>query len=220
MNLLSKLSLSLCAVLLAGTIFSGCGTTDEPAFSDNPNATAAVTGTSTNDVPSIPAPSAVFQVGETATISSSTGSDSYTGPIPPAGQPYLIADDGTITLPLIGKVQAAGKTPGELQDEITKHYVPQYYVRLTVTVTAPQRIYYVGGEVMHPGPQVYIGETTVSKAIQAAGDFTQFANHKRVVLNRKDGTQIYVNVDKALKDSSKDPEVYPGDQIVVHHRYF
>lgn len=219
MNLLSKLSLSLCAAFLAGMIFSGCGTTEEPTFSDNPNP-AAMTGTSTNDVPSLPAPAAVFQPGETVTISSSTGSDTYPGPIGGAGQPYLIADDGTIALPLVGKIKAGGKTPGELQDDITKLYVPQYYVRLTVTVTAPQRFYYVGGEVQKPGPEVYIGETTVSKAIQAAGDFNQFANHKKVLLKRNDGTQIYVNVDKALKDASQDPEVYPGDQIYVNHRYF
>lgn len=216
MNLLSKVSLLFCAALLAGMIFSGCAAPDSPTFSDSPNP-AAMTGASTNDAPSIPAPAARFQAGETVTISSSTGSDTYPGPIPPAGQPYLIADDGTITLPLIGRIQAAGKTPGELQDEIMKRYVPQYYVRLTVTAIAPQRVYYVGGEVNHTGPQVYVGDTTVTKAIQAAGDFTQFANHK-VWLNRHDGTRISVNVNKALKDSSQDPEVYPGDQIYVPRR--
>lgn len=216
MNLLSKLALSFSTALLAGMIFSGCATPDSPTFSDNPNP-VAMTGASTNDVPSIPAPAARFQPGETVTVSSSTGSDSYPGPIVGTGQPYLIADDGTISLPLIGKIQAGGKTPGELQDEIVKHYVPQYYVRLTVTAIAPQRVYYVGGEVNHAGPEVYVGDTTVTKAIQAAGDFNQFANHK-VFLTRQDGTRIPVNVNDALKDSTKDPEVYPGDQIFVPRR--
>jgi protein involved in polysaccharide export with SLBB domain len=223
MNLSSKLSLFACGALLAGIFFSGCTSSQTPEFSDNPTPPAGTTttsmGTTNGDLTSLPATKALFQPGETVTVSTSTGSDAYPGPIPPAGQPYLISDDGSITLPLVGRVQAGGKTPGELQDEITKLYVPQYFVRLTVTVTAPQRAYYVGGEVMHPGAQIYIGATTVTKAIQAAGDFTQFASHK-VWLNRADGTHIRVNVDAALSDSTKDPQVYPGDQINVKRRYF
>jgi polysaccharide biosynthesis/export protein VpsN len=229
MNLLSKLSLFGCAALLAGTILSGCSSTDEPLFSDNPNPPpvaetanpAPMTETSTNDasLPSLLPAEPRLQAGETVIVSTTTGSDSYPGPIPVGGQNYLIAEDGTITLPFIGTIQAAGKAPGELQDEIQNLYVPQYYIRLTVTVTAQNRVYYVGGEVAHPGAQVYVGETTVSKAIQAAGDLTQFANHK-VWLNRADGTRIRVNVDKALRDATADPPVFPGDQIQVPRRYF
>jgi protein involved in polysaccharide export with SLBB domain len=221
MNLSSKLSLLACGVLLAGMFLSGCTSPQTPEFTDNPNpptgSTATSMGMTNGDLPSLPPTKALFQPGETVTVSTSTGSDAYPGPIAPAGQPYLISDDGGITLPLIGHVQAGGKTPSELQDEITKLYVPQYFVRLTVTVTAPQRAYYVGGEVMHPGAQIYIGTTTVTKAIQAAGDFTQFASH-RVWLNRADGTRLRVNVDTALSDSTKDPQVYPGDQIQVPRR--
>jgi protein involved in polysaccharide export with SLBB domain len=218
MNLLSKLSLFFCGALLAGLVFSGCSSPENPEFTDNPNY-PGMTGMGTNDVPSVIAGAARFQPGETVLVGTSTGSDSYPGPIPPAGQSYLIAEDGTITLPLIGRVQAVGKSPAELQDDITRHYVPQYFVRLTVTVTAPTRAYFVGGEVMHPGPQLYSGETTVTKAIQTAGDLSQFASHK-VWLKRADGTRIKVDFDKALTDSTQDPEVYPGDQIQVPRRYF
>jgi polysaccharide export outer membrane protein len=161
-----------------------------------------------------------FAAGETVTIATSTGSEQELGPIAAGGQPYLIADDGTITLPLIGKVQAAGKTPGELQDDITKLYVPSYYIGLAVTVTSQTRVYYVGGEVMHPGPEPYYGETTVTKAIQAAGDFTQFSSHTVWLTRGADGTRIKVNVDKALRDPTQDPPVYPGDQVHVPRRYF
>jgi hypothetical protein len=59
----------------------------------------------------------------------------------------------------------------------------------------------------------------VTTAIQAAGDFTQFASHK-VWLTRTDGTRIKVNVDKALRDSTQDPPVFPGDKIEVYRRIF
>ncbi|MGH7939483.1 MAG: polysaccharide biosynthesis/export family protein [Limisphaerales bacterium] len=222
MNLVSKLTLFSCAALLAGTVLSGCGKTDDPVLSDNPTPPATTgmgTGAVTNDVSPIPAPAARFQSGETVSISSSTGSQMVDGPIPSIPQSYLIADDGTITLPLIGVVQAAGKTPGELQRIITRLYVPRYFVRLAVSVTAMNRVYYVGGEVTKPGPEEYLGHTTVSRAIQAAGDFTVFASHN-VTLIRSDGTHLSVNVDQALKDADNDPPVYPGDQIQVPRRRF
>jgi protein involved in polysaccharide export with SLBB domain len=223
MSLLSKLCLSASAALLAGIVLSGCQSPDQPIFTDNPTAPVATTSSSspTNDTPSLTdANAARFSPGETVTVSSTTGSDSDAGPIATAGQPYLITDEGTITLPLIGSVQAANKTPGELQDEIERLYVPQYYVRLTITVTAQNRVYYVGGEVNHPGPEVYMGKTTVTTAIQAAGDFTQFANHKVWLTRGSDGTRIRVSVDKALSDSTQDPLVFPGDKIEVHRRVF
>jgi protein involved in polysaccharide export with SLBB domain len=241
MNFLSKLTLLPCAALMAGIMLSGCKSADEPVLSDNPNpptmtevgggtkasatttngtstGTTPATGGTNDDLSSVQSGAPRFQAGETVTVNASTGSDLDPGPIA-TPQSCLIADDGTITLPLIGTVQAAGKTPGELQDIVTKLYVPQYYIRLAVTVTAPNRVYYVGGEVAHPGPEEYIGETTVTRAIQAAGDLTQFASHT-VWLTRADGTRIRVKVNDALRDSSKDPAVYPGDQIHVPRRYF
>ena len=98
--------------------------------------------------------------------------------------------------------------------------MPKYYVRLTVTVSSPQRVFYVGGEVKQPGRQLYVGETTVTKAIQAAGDFTDFANRNKVWLIRSNGERIKVNCIKALQDPTLDPPVYPGDQIQVPRRIF
>jgi protein involved in polysaccharide export with SLBB domain len=223
MNLLSKLFFSFSPAVLAALVLSGCQSAEEPIFTDNPTAPVTATSSSspTNDTPSLTEESAArFAPGETVTVASTTGSDSQPGPIATAGQPFLINDDGTITLPLVGAVQAGGKTPGELQGEIEKLYVPEYFVRLTITVTAQNRVYYVGGEVNHPGPEVYIGKTTVSTAIQAAGDFTQFANHTVWLTRGSDGTRTKVNVDHALSDSTQDPPVFPGDKIEVHRRIF
>jgi polysaccharide biosynthesis/export protein VpsN len=192
-----------CGTLLAGVIFTGCSSPSEKiAFSDNTppsekNATAPMA-----DV-------ARFRVGDNVTISFSGAPDQ----IPDHEE--AIKEDGDLTLDLIGKIHALGKTSGELQSEIQADYVPKFYRRLTVTVkSSADRVYYVGGEVHAPGPKEYLGETTVTKAVQAAGDFTDFARHK-VWLNRASGQRIQVDCDKALKDPSLDPQVYPGDQIVV-----
>ena len=138
-------------------------------------------------------------------------------PEPPLPHEELIKEDGTITLPLIGSIQAVGKTAGELQTEIQTSYVPKYYVRLTVVVKPGDLIYYVRGEVRQPGREIYIGETTVTKAITSAGDFTDFASHN-VKLIRANGEVIKVDVDKALEDPTLDLQIYPGDQVTVPRR--
>lgn len=88
-----------------------------------------------------------------------------------------------------------------------------------IPVVGQDAVYYVGGEVAQPGPENYSGGTTVTAAIQAAGGFTPFASHK-VWLYRAGGTRVRVDVDKALKDDTRDPLVYPGDQIKVPRRIF
>jgi polysaccharide export outer membrane protein len=150
-----------------------------------------------------------FHVGDTVTVT-------LTG-LPESIEPHMepIKEDGTITMPNIGHVQAAGKTAGELQNEIYNLYVPSLYRHLTVTVNTGDRVYYVTGEVKAPGRQLYAGQMTVTKAITTAGDFTDFANHKKVWLIRSNGQRIKVNCDKALQDASQDPAVYPNDQIQV-----
>jgi len=130
----------------------------------------------------------------------------------------VIKDDGTITLPYIGEVKAVGKTLGELQKEVHDRYVPDYYKRLTVNILGEQRVYYVGGQVRSPGRQMYIDATTVTKAIQSAGDFTDFAAKRRVELTRADGKKFIINCEKAAKDPSLDLPVYPGDKIHVPQR--
>lgn len=214
---LSGAGFFLCGLVLAGAMFSGCASTSgEPVFSDNPHAAAS---------PGSPAISseanaAVFRVGETVVVTFSGGGSSQglgeQQIMPPHQEP--IKEDGTITLDYIGPVKAAGKTPGELQNEIHNLYVPKYYVRLTVTVSSQDRVFYVGGEVVKPGVFQYLGETSVTKAIQAAGDFTDFANRGKVSLIRANGEHIKVNCNKALENPSLDPPVYPGDQIRVPRR--
>jgi len=208
MKLLRRLSgcgfAAVGCAFLAGLLFTGCHTA-EPGFAEFPNAAG---------VPASARDAVRFQVGEEVTVT-------FSG-LPPTEpiMPHLeqIKEDGTITLPLVGAVAAAGKTPGELQKAIQDKYVPKFYVRATITVKSTALVYYVGGEVRSPGRQEYLGETTVTKAIQSAGDFTDFASRKKVRLTRAYGKTITVNCIKALADSSKDPQVFPGDKITVPRR--
>jgi len=127
-----------------------------------------------------------------------------------------VSEDGTITLPLIQSVKAAGKTAGELQKDIHDAYVPKFYLRLTVTVRVQERLYYVGGEVKAPNRQVWSSEITLTKAIQTAGDFTDWANKKKVTITRADGKTVGpINCTKILEGKLADPPISPGDKIYV-----
>ena len=144
----------------------------------------------------------------------------YSGiPSPPPRHEEKIREDGYITPPLLGKpVMAAGKTVGQLQEELHGLYVPSLFRSLTVTVSTEDRVVYVGGEVKSPGPHQYLPGMTVLKAIQAAGDFTGYGNRRNVVLTRANGHQETVNCSKALNDPKYDKLVYPDDRIVVKKR--
>jgi len=214
---LSGLALLVCGTLLAGVMLTGCASSyEDPIFSENPATPSPTMTGSPDNADSSEADAARFHVGETVTVNFSGLSQQELLEMPPSTQ--TIKEDGTITLPYIGSVKAARKTPGELQNDIHDAYVPKYYVRLTIAVTSDQRVYYVGGEVKAPGRELYIGATTVTQAIQSAGDFTDFANRNKVWLIRADGQRIKVNCKKALEDPSQDPPIYPGDQIQVPRR--
>jgi protein involved in polysaccharide export with SLBB domain len=214
---LSALVLLVCGTFFSGVILSGCASSpDNPVFSENPVTPSPTMTGSPGDIAPTGADAARFHAGETVVVSFSGLSQDLELEMAPSTQ--IIKDDGTINLPYVGSVKAAGKTPGELQNDIHDLYVPKYFVRLTISVTSEDRVYYVGGEVKQPGRQLYVGATTVTKAIQSAGDFTDFANRGKVWLIRADGMRIKVNCNKALEDPSQDLPVYPGDQIQVPRR--
>ena len=131
-----------------------------------------------------------------------------------------IKEDGTITLHLINTVTAVGKTASELQKEIQAKYVPAFYKRLTVIVKTEGRFYTVGGEVRRPDKFGYITGLTLLGAIQAAGDFTDFANRTKVQIHRTNGQKITVNCKKVIKDPQKyDVLISPGDVIHVPKKF-
>jgi polysaccharide export outer membrane protein len=219
-------------MICSALVFTGCRSSQPETFFSDPSPVYSPSvnySASPNNHPStqanpltnnskagknIPPEVALFHVGDTVTVIFSglpINLDPHTEPI---------KEDGTITLPDIGPVQAAGKTAGQLQSEIHDQYVPRLYRHLTVTVSTGDRVYYVRGEVKGAGRQLYVGETTVTRALASAGDFTDFANHKNVLLIRANGQQIKVNCDKVMDGKEQDPAVYPGDQIVVKRRIF
>jgi polysaccharide export outer membrane protein len=139
-------------------------------------------------------------------------------PQPPTPQEVKVREDGTVTLLLNATFHLGGKSIMEAEREIRDYYVPKYFVNLTVSIRAQNTYYFVGGEVKSPSKQPYTGRTTVIKAIQSAGDFTDFAQKKKVKVIRLNGKVENVNALKALEKPELDIEIYPGDKIHVPRR--
>jgi polysaccharide export outer membrane protein len=217
-----KASLTLAALSIAAGLLNGCYSDPNVSsaggkfvFPDDPSTGATEAGTGTGTGTGIGTSGAgqdfsKIVVGDFLIISFSD--------VPPPGIPeqkIRVPQDGKITLPLNVKVKVVGRTTSELQEEIRNAYVPQYYVNLTATVKAEDRVYFVGGEVRSSGRQMYLGEMTVTRAIDTAGGFTDFAKRTNIELRRANGETLKVNWNKVRKNPKLDLLVFPNDHITV-----
>jgi len=217
--------------MLAGLLFGGCQTNKaDSGFSEVPGVAEAAPanpapaqGTTTAPVVASPGTGATSTNGDSSefirpgNVLLITFGD-LPQPLPPFDQ--KVKDDGSITLIYNKVFQAAGKRTGDLEKEIRDFYVPAYFINLTVVVriSGDTRSYYVDGEVRAGGQRPYISSITVSKAIAAAGGFTDFANKRKVKLIRADGRKQIINCNQVLDHPELDPQVYPDDKIHVPRR--
>ncbi len=137
-------------------------------------------------------------------------------------QSLQVRPDGKITMPLIGDIPAAGRTPLELRDTIAtalKEYVNNPVVTVIVVEAQPPTVF-VMGEVNKPGTVAMTTPITVVQALAMAGGFKEFANTKdiRVLRRETSGVQtIHFNYNDAVKGEGDQAQLYlrPGDTVVV-----
>ena len=110
---------------------------------------------------------------------------------PELNQSEKIEASGRVTLPLVGDVDAAGKTTGQLQTELTQLYKTQLQnsdVIVTLETVAIPVV--VSGEVQKPGKIIFERPATVLEAIMEAGGFTPYGDPKRIsVIRQVNGVQ-------------------------------
>jgi polysaccharide export outer membrane protein len=136
----------------------------------------------------------------------------------------VVRPDGRISLPLIGDVDAAGKTTIQLAETIAaklKEYKENPQVAIVVREVNSYAIY-VLGEVAKPGKYPLKSKTTLLQAITVASGFTPVAARNKIVVfrlgvNGSGGEKIKVSYDDiVLRDNSQQNiELKPGDTLVV-----
>jgi polysaccharide export outer membrane protein len=139
------------------------------------------------------------------------------------GKSVVIRPDGKVTFPLVGDVQAAGRTPRQLTEDLTKS-IAKYIKEPVVTVVVEEinnfKVF-VLGEVTVQGTLNLRRHTRLLEAIAMAGGVTQFADRSNVVLLRyQDGKEARTKIDYRKIVSGDKPELNvelkPGDTIIVN----
>jgi polysaccharide biosynthesis/export protein len=134
-----------------------------------------------------------------------------------------VRSDGRISLPLIGELQASGRTPRQLEAEIRarlKDYISEPEVTVVVQEIHSQK-FNVLGMVSHPGSFPLARPMTVVDAIAAAGGFRDFAKQKNIYVLRRDaeGKQIRLpfNYKEVIKGhhAEQNIELQSNDTVVV-----
>lgn len=134
-----------------------------------------------------------------------------------------VRSDGKISLPLVGEVQAAGRTPLKLEQDIAsklKSYISEPEVTVIVQQINSQK-FNILGQVTRPGSYPLTNAATVLDAIAIAGGFRDFAKKKSIYVLRQnaDGTQTrlpfnYKDVIQG-KNLAQNVKLQARDTIVV-----
>jgi polysaccharide export outer membrane protein len=141
--------------------------------------------------------------------------------VPDLAKIVQVAEDGSINYPLIGDVPTAGKTAHELERDLTQKLGAKYLRDPQVTVLVKeynsQRVT-IEGSVKTSGVYSIKGRTTLMQLFAMAGDVDITVDSGDVVIFRTiDGTRSAAKFDlDAIKaGKAEDPEVDPGDVVVV-----
>jgi polysaccharide export outer membrane protein len=137
----------------------------------------------------------------------------------------IVRPDGTISLPLVGDLRAAGRTPGQVRAELAQRlstFVKDEAAIVTVSVlTISSYRFIVSGSVERAGSYVSNHYVTISEAMALAGGPNRFASAEETVIIRSDPTKGFkrIPIDYPSILSGLHPEqdlpILPGDTIYV-----
>ena len=128
--------------------------------------------------------------------------------------------DGKISLPLLDDIQAAGMTPLQLKEELTRKltgFVDNPTVTVTVREANSYRVF-VSGEVRQPGIVRIRSEVTLVKLIIMVGGFTEWANKRKIsIITTENGKEkrVTANYNKIIDGDIPDIIIKPGDTVIV-----
>jgi polysaccharide export outer membrane protein len=132
---------------------------------------------------------------------------------------YLVDKEGTITIPVVGKIKVVGLTTSEAREAI-RTAADKFYNNPAVTVRYANFKVNVGGEVLKPGSYIMPNEkVSILDAITMAGDLTIYGKRENVLLIREnlDGTKTPYRINLKKSDFMSSPYFYlrQNDYIYV-----
>lgn len=141
--------------------------------------------------------------------------------VPELSREMQVDASGRISMPLIGTIDARGRTAEELARAIENSLRGRYVRNPQVTVnikSSVSQVVTVDGQVVEPGLYPVTNQMTLMRAIASAKGLSEFARQDDVVILRTvDGRRMagLYNIDAIRRGNYTDPAIYANDVIVV-----
>ena len=138
-----------------------------------------------------------------------------------SGKEVQVDASGRMSFPLVGTLEVAGKTPGEvgglIEQQLRGKFIrnPQVTVNLKETVS---QVITIEGEVREPGLYPVVGRMTLLRAVATAKGTTEFTKLDDIVVFRTSGGRKYAalyNLRAIRNGIYPDPEVFANDVVMV-----
>lgn len=127
---------------------------------------------------------------------------------------YVVDSTGYLSIPVAGRVKAAGLTLQQLERRVTAQLngpiLKDARVNVQITTYAP---FYIHGEVKKPGEFPYKPGLTIADAVALAGGYTYRADEKRALVRPTNSNA------ELARPMAANPPVAPGDNITVPERF-
>lgn len=133
-----------------------------------------------------------------------------------------IRPDGRLSLPMIGDVRAAGKSPTSFQSELQRRYQDNLQdPKVVVAILTAAAAVYVSGEVRAPAKISLDRPMTALEAIMEAGGFTPVADPRKVSVVRTVSSahqRFNINMNDVMSGKAKAFYLQPYDVVYVGQR--
>jgi len=220
----------VCAVFLAG-----CGASfnseQTSALGGDASGVPSMQGNITPAAAPAAPPAAISKTAAAGTLQPGPGSAGYkigtldvvdvsVFKVPELSKSVQVSESGTINLPLVGEIPAAGKTAQEVEHDLTAKLGSKFLQNPQVTVFVKeynsQRVT-VEGAVKKPGVYPLRGHSSLLQFIATAEGLDQNADSTVLILRQANGKRMAArfDIDEIRAGSSEDPVVQAGDTIVA-----
>ena len=219
---------------MAGAVvfLAGCGSSLNDVESSSQRSIDQKAGIGATSRLSASASSAAVSATTTLTAAADPASNAYKiGPldvldvsvfkVPELSKSVQVAEGGTVNLPLVGEIPAAGKTAQEVEHDLAAKLGAKYLQSPQVTVFVKeynsQRVT-VDGAVKKPGVYPIRGKNTLLQFIALAEGLTDAAETNVVVFRESGGkkTAAKFDIQEIRAGKIDDPAIQQGDLIVVN----
>ena len=141
--------------------------------------------------------------------------------VPELSREMQVDASGRISMPLVGTIDARGKTAGELAKAVEAALRGRYVRNPEVTVnikSSVSQVVAIDGQVVEPGLYPVTNQMTLLRAIASAKGLAEFAKQDDVVILRTvEGRKMagLYNIAAIRRGVYDDPPIYANDVVVV-----